>query len=69
MEDEGTWFVQELKKVFIQHAEEKPWSFLRQKINKNISEKCYAGVKMMSDGGLDTLTKEIHFNPGRPYYK
>jgi len=59
-------------KVFIEHAQFKPLSYIRQKVNNRLSQRIEndpnGGIaKMMPDGGLDSLTKEVHFNPGRPY--
>ena len=68
----GSWFIQELTAKFKAYGETKSWSEIRTRINRSISEKTQKirrgeVAKMMSDGGLDTLTRELYFNPGRPY--
>eukprot|EP00111_Clytia_hemisphaerica_P006372 TCONS_00018475-protein len=68
----GSWFIQELIEVFKKHAETEALATLRQKINRGIARKAAlvkAGevAKMMSDGGLLTLTKAVYFNPGQSY--
>ena len=68
----GSWFIQELIQVFQKYAEHEPLAKLRQKINLSISRKSAMVkpgeiAKMMSDGGLLTLTKDLYFNPGRSY--
>ena len=35
----GSWFIQKFTEVFKSHGQTKPWSEIRTKINKSISEK------------------------------
>uniref|UniRef100_A0A7M5V581 Uncharacterized protein n=1 Tax=Clytia hemisphaerica TaxID=252671 RepID=A0A7M5V581_9CNID len=71
----GTWFIQELCNVFTENAKTYSLSMLRQKVNSKIAErfqklpKSKGVAKMMSDGGLDTLRKEIRFGPKKSYQK
>lgn len=68
----GSWFIQEVTKQFKDHGESKSWNEIKTKVNNSISKKSgkleNGGIaKMMSDGGLDSLTKELYFRPGRPF--
>ena len=69
---EGTWFIQELVKVFIKYAEKSSLYDMMLELNNRISKKEAKAsdgklAKMMSDLGQNTLRFKLYFDPGVPY--